>query len=300
LLVAREECVARSKAMHADSRLPPILVGEGGAKRRNEEGYRAFRAERSELWSELAGLLQAAFAELLGLEVALRPAKRPDDTVVFTYSHVWPQSWDAAGALVHEWAPSSERAAASAARPRPDASDKIAAGRATLAAVEGVEAGLKALATESADAEARGGAFAWEDWRARLEPLLAAANEHRAIDARRVLSDWDDFRSLHLARAYTRDPVGHGLPAPTLAYFVDRWRREAQIRVAGMGGTSQGYTDLVEPEDDRTQLLLELPENRLFGWSWGDDNTLVVAVARDALQRAELGGVVTGVTNGSR
>lgn len=95
-------------------------------------------------------------------------------------------------------------------------------------------------------------------------------------------------------------PAAPALPAPVLAYFLERWRHDARFGLACMGGVSQGYTNLVEPEDDRTQLLLELPDSRLFGWQWGDADNLIVAMPLEALRRGDFGSVVAGVTNGGR
>ena len=67
-----------------------------------------------------------------------------------------------------------------------------------------------------------------------------------------------------------------------------------------MGDDTHGYTDLVEPGDDSSQLLLELPESRLFGWSWGDVDDLIFAIPLDALRRADFRQAVVGVTNGGR
>jgi hypothetical protein len=298
LFALQPEFQARSQALHADPRLPPTTVGEGKGQRRNEEGYRALREERPDVWNEVADTLRAAFATLVDLETRLRLSKKPDPfhSVAATYSHGWPQSREDAAKLLGEWVTAAEREAAWAAAPPPDRSEKIAAGQATLAGVDATRAALAELAAAVADAEARGTAFAWDDWGSRVRAVLAG-DEHRAIGDR-ALKAWNEIRSSLAARAYARDPEASGLPAPVLAYCLARWRYEAQFEFPCMGGEAHGYTELVEPEDNSNQLLLEMPESRLFGWFWGDVDYLIFAIALDALRRGDFARTAVGVTNG--
>jgi hypothetical protein len=294
---------ARVDAMMADQRLPPTTVGEGGAKRPNEEGYRAFRAEQPELWAEYANRLRESFAELATIETALRLSKKPDPFGIpvstYSYSHDWPQSRDQAAALLREWVATAERNVAWAKAPQPDQSPKVAAARAEIAEIEAIESALDSLAGKAADAEASGATLAWEEWRPQVEELLATSILQRSASG--LLLTWNQLRSALAAHAYARNPAAPALPAPVLAYFLERWRYEAGFEMACMGGTSQGYTDIADPEDeDRTALLLELPESTLFGWSWGDVENLVVAMPIDALRRGDFSKVVSGVTNGGR
>jgi hypothetical protein len=112
---------------------------------------------------------------------------------------------------------------------------------------------------------------------------------------------WNQLRSAIASREYTKNPATPALPPAVSAYFLERWHYDAQFEMACMGGASQGYTDIVDPGDeDRTALLLELPDSTLFGWSWGDVDNLVVAGPIEALRRSDFSCVVAGVTNGSR
>jgi len=300
LTALQPECFARWQEMRSDPRLPPELVGEGGARRTNEDGYRAFRAEQPEVWSALAAPLRATFAELAHIETALQLRKKPDPygTPASTYSHDWPQSRDDAAALLRGWVDAAGRDLAAAEAPRPDRSAQAAAARAELAADQQLESALASMAERAAAGRATGVAMAWDEWRAPVEDALATnALRHSRAG---VLSTWNQLRSAVASRAYARSPAAPALPAPVLGYFLERWRYDARFELACMGGASQGYTDLVEPEDDRTQLLLELPDSRLFGWQWGDADNLIVAMPLDALRRGDFGSVVAGVTNGGR
>jgi hypothetical protein len=300
LRALQPECLARSQAMRADPRIPPEIVGDGGARRENADGYRAFRAEQPLVWAEYAAPLRATFAELARIETALRLAKKPDPfgTAASTYSHDWPQSHDAAAALLRGWVATAERAAAAAEAPRPDRSAAVAAARAAHAAIEAVGSEIASLQATATAAAASGSPLVWEHWHARIETLLETDTLRSSKGG--ALQTWNELRSTLATRSYARNPAAPALPAPVLAYFLERWRRDAQFEVACMGGVSQGYTDLVEPEDDRNQLLLELPDSRMFGWSWGDANNLVVAIALDALRRGDFSAVATDVTNGGR
>jgi hypothetical protein len=300
LRALQPESLARSQALRADPRLPPEAVGEGGARRSNHDGYRSFRAEQPAVWSDYAATLRADFAALVEIETALRLAKKPDPfgTAAPTYSHGWPQSHAEAAALLREWTTAAERAVGWAEAPRPDRSAKVAAARTALADVEAVESELASMTTAATAAEASGAALAWEEWRTRVEAVLATdVLRPLAGDA---LRRWNGLRSTLAARAYAGNPAAPALPAPVLAYFLERWRDDARFELACMGGVSQGYTELVEPDDDAMQLLLELPDSRLFGWSWGDAVNLIVAIPLEALRRGDFGAAVAGVTNGGR
>jgi hypothetical protein len=163
-----------------------------------------------------------------------------------------------------------------------------------------VEAARADLATKVAEAEARGAPYAWEEWRPRVDALLAASAECHAFDAGHAFRTWNALRAALAARAYAANPTAPALPAAVLAYFLEQWRRDASRGMAGIGGTTRGYTDVADPEDDDRQLLLELPDSAFFGWSWGDSDSLVVVSALDALRRGDFDAVVTDVTNGGR
>jgi hypothetical protein len=297
VLALQPEYQARAQALHADPRLPPTMVGEGEERRANNEGYRAFRNERPDVWTEVADVLRAAFATLVDIETRLRLPKKPDPfhSVAATDSHAWPQSRVDAAKLLGAWVAVAERDAAWAAAPPPDRSEKIAHGQATLAAMDATSSALAELAAAVADAEARGTAFAWDDWGPRVGAVLAGGAPRAIGD--RALKAWNEIRSSLAARAYASDPAASGLPAPVLAYCLARWRHEVQFELPCMGGEPHGYTELVEQEDDSNQLLLELPESRLFGWFWGDVDYLIFAIALDALRRGDFARTVAGVTN---
>jgi len=185
--------------------------------------------------------------------------------------------------------PSSEASRSAAAT--------VAAAQEKLAEVDALDAALGAMLEAVTAARASDAPYAWEDWRGQVEGVLA----RNLVDARRVLRNWNELRSALAARAYAANPAAPALPAPVLAYFLERWRYDARFEIACMGGTNHGYTDIVDPDDeDRTALLLELPDSTLFGWSWGDVEDLVVAIPMDALRRGAFDEVVTGVTNGRR
>ena len=188
---------------------------------------------------------------------------------------------------------------AAATAPRPEQSPRLAAARAVVAEIEAVSSTIASVAATAVDAETSGAVFVWEEWRSQAVTLLETNVLSRS--AKQLLRNWNDLRSDLAKRAYTRSPAAPALPAPVIAYFLERWRRDARFEIACMGGASKGYTDIADPDDvDRTALLLELPESTLFGWSWGDVENLVVAMPIDALRRGDFGKVVAGVTNGSR
>lgn len=301
LLALQPQYQARSQAMNADPGLPPALVGEGRERQRNVGGYTALREQQPAVWAEYVAPLRDAVETLLDIEVRLRLAKKPDmsSAIAPAFGHAWPSSRDAASAVLGAWVAAAERDATRAASPPPDRSEKITRGEATLAAVDTQRTRLAMIDADARDAEARGAGFAWSDWGPRIDEELAA-NEHRAIDTVRALRTWNDIRSALAARAYAKRPDASGIPEPALAYFLARWAHEAQFELPCMGGVTHGYTDLLDADDDTHQLLLELPESRLFGWVWGDVDDLIFAIALDALRSGEFGKVRVGVTNGRR
>jgi hypothetical protein len=292
LLASREPCFALWRAINADDRLPPATV----QRSTNYEGFRIFRAEQPAVWSEYADRLKASFGALSDLEAALRLRYTRDDSYGFGsgYRASFPDSWDEAAAQLQSYLATSEREAAATTAKQPDRSPEVAHAQAQLAEIEGAERTLATLAESVAAAERGGAPFDWGEWRPQVEALMPP----HAFDRRRVLLRYNQLRSDLAARAYTRDPATALLPEPVRTYFLARWAFDAAFEIACVGGPNHGYTEIVEPEDDGTDLLLELPTSTLFGWSWGDMDHLVVAIRHDALRRGDFGKAVAGITNG--
>ena len=95
--------------------------------------------------------------------------------------------------------------------------------------------------------------------------------------------------------AYLENPAA--LPGPLRARLERDWGYAALHERAILGRAPEGFIYTPHGPDTPNEVLLELPSSSLVGWSWGDNYSLVVLIARDDLKRGDFSRLLFDITN---
>lgn len=95
--------------------------------------------------------------------------------------------------------------------------------------------------------------------------------------------------------AYTRNP--DTLSPAVRRHMEQVWTEQAGQFQGAMGHAPDGYMEEAYGPDSDTEVLLQLPTSVMQGWTWGDCNTIVLLIKRQALDQGDFSTVEGIITN---